>query len=106
MESLAIIVASLLHQGEDCNVISSVCYNWVSEANPTLGCSIEISRDIYICQYVCRFVYGKPIQKIACQNAWEELRGPNMRMLKVSFGWLKPTCDTHIIHVYYMLEQL
>ena len=22
---------------------------WASEANPTLGCSIEISRDIYIC---------------------------------------------------------
>ena len=22
--------------------------NWASEANPTLGCSIEISRDIYI----------------------------------------------------------
>ena len=23
-------------------------YNWASEASPTLGCSIEISRDIYI----------------------------------------------------------
>ena len=22
-------------------------YNWVSEASPTLGCSIEISRDMY-----------------------------------------------------------
>ena len=22
-------------------------HNWASEANPTLGCSIEISRDIY-----------------------------------------------------------
>ena len=31
-------------------------YNWASEANPTLGCSIEISRDIYIyiCMCVCR----------------------------------------------------
>ena len=30
--------------------------NWASEASPTLGCSIEISRDIYIyiCRYVCR----------------------------------------------------
>ena len=28
--------------------------NWASEASPTLGCSIEISRDIYI--YVCRYV--------------------------------------------------
>ena len=27
--------------------------NWVSEASPTLGCSIEISRDIYICACVC-----------------------------------------------------
>ena len=26
-------------------------YNWASEASPTLGCSIEISRDI--CRYVC-----------------------------------------------------
>ena len=26
--------------------------NWASEASPTLGCSIEISRDIYICIYV------------------------------------------------------
>ena len=29
-------------------------HNWASEASPTLGCSIEISRDIlYIC---CRYV--------------------------------------------------
>ena len=34
--------------------------NWASEASPTLGCSIEISRDIYmyvgryVCMYVCR----------------------------------------------------
>ena len=29
--------------------------NWASEASPTLGCSIEISRDIYmsVCMYVC-----------------------------------------------------
>ena len=38
--------------------------NWASEASPTLGCSIEILRDIYI--YVCMstIVYGKPIQII------------------------------------------
>ena len=48
--------------------------NWASEASPTLGCSIEISRDIYIiCRYVCRFVY----KKYVCQNAWAELRGEN-----------------------------
>ena len=27
-------------------------YYWASEASPTLGCSIEISGDIYICRYV------------------------------------------------------
>ena len=38
------------------------------EASPILGCSIEISRDIYI--YICLYVglstivYGKPIQKL------------------------------------------
>ena len=34
---------------------STTC-NWASEASPTLGCSIEISRDIYIYvgMYVCR----------------------------------------------------
>ena len=38
----------------------STSNNWASEASPTLGCSIEISRDIYIYvgmyvgMYVCR----------------------------------------------------
>ena len=27
--------------------------NWASEARPTLGCSIEISRDIYMYVYMC-----------------------------------------------------
>ena len=33
-------------------------YSWASEASPTLGCSIEISHDIYIYVYiyVCRYV--------------------------------------------------
>ena len=30
--------------------------NWASEASPTLGCSIEISRDIYIYIYVYMYV--------------------------------------------------
>ena len=30
-----------------------VSYNWTSEASPTMGCSIESSRDIYVC---CRYV--------------------------------------------------
>ena len=28
--------------------MAKVVNNWASEASPTLGCSIEISRDIYI----------------------------------------------------------
>ena len=50
---------------------------------------------MYICMYVglSMFVYGKLIQKYVCQNAWEELRGPNTRMLKISFGSLKQSGD-------------
>ena len=37
-------------------------FNWASEASPTLGCSIEISRDIYM--YVClRLSMGKQYKK-------------------------------------------
>ena len=32
----------------DNRIIRSDIPNWASEASPTLGCSIEISRDIYI----------------------------------------------------------
>ena len=32
------------------------CY-WANEASPTLGCSIEISRDIYIYIYVVGMLY-------------------------------------------------
>ena len=41
------------------NEISKQCINresavhWASEASPTLGCSIEISRDIYIYMCMC-----------------------------------------------------
>ena len=66
---------------------------WASEVSPTIGCSIEISRDIcnyiYICMSVClRLSMGNHL-KIVCQNAWTELCGPNAHMLKVSFGSLK-----------------
>ena len=30
------------------------CNYWASEVSPTLGCSIEISRDIYM--YICMYV--------------------------------------------------
>ena len=33
---------------------------WASEASPTLGCSIEISRDIYIYMYICACVCRGP----------------------------------------------
>ena len=34
--------------------VVKVVNNWASEASPTLGCSIEISRDI--CIYICIYV--------------------------------------------------
>ena len=38
-------------------------HNWASEASPTLGCSIEISRYIYICLGLSM---GKEYKKIVC----------------------------------------
>ena len=35
------------------------CTSWASEASPTLGCSIEISRDIYICMLSVCLSYVK-----------------------------------------------
>ena len=43
--------------------------NWASEANPTLGCSIEISGDIY-----CRYV--RVCLSYVKLTAQAELRGP------------------------------
>ena len=86
-----------------CNLCNTFWCNWASEASPTLGCSIDISRDIYMCMSV-GLSKGNPYKKLVCQNAWAELRGPNTRMLKVSFGRLN--CDIRVIHFYYMLEQL
>ena len=40
-----------------CSIEISRVYNWASEASPTLGCSIEISRDIYIYIYVVGMLY-------------------------------------------------
>ena len=37
-----------------CDVPAKLINNWASEASPTLGCSIEISRDIYM--FICRYV--------------------------------------------------
>ena len=57
----------------DASVKTFYKHYWASEASPTLGCSIEISRDIYLC--VCRG------PKCARRITW-----PNTRMLKVSLG--------------------
>ena len=70
-----------------------------------------------------KFVYGKPIQKIcmpkcmgritwskhahAQSQFWElETKCLSESLILPSSGRLKPTCDTRIIHFYYMLEQL
>ena len=41
-----------------CNIIILIYQfsNWASEASPTLGCLIEISRDIYMLS-ICRMLY-------------------------------------------------
>ena len=79
----------------------------MSEVSPTLGCSIEISHDI---QYVCRFVYGKPIHKICMPK----MRGLNCvaqkRACSKSVWGSKQTCDTRVFIVgvayfYYLLWQ-
>ena len=70
--------------------------SWVSEASPTLGCSIEILRYIY----VCRFVY-KTIHMSECVGG---ITRPKHTHAQSQFWeW---TCDTRIIHFYNMLEQL
>ena len=53
--------------------------NWASKASPTLGCSIEISRDI--CIYICIYV------GMSRMSNHVESRESNTRMLKVSIGW-------------------
>ena len=65
----------------------SDCLYWASEASPTLGCSIKISRDIY--RYVGLSMENHT-KSTYVKNAWEKLHGPNTRMLKVCFGRLKP----------------
>ena len=47
-------------------------------------------RVIYImCVYVYDCLWETHTKKMVCQNAWAELRGPNTRMLTVSFVSLK-----------------
>ena len=44
--------ASLILYPDRLNPNRGDVVNWASEASPTLGCSIEILRDIY-CMYIC-----------------------------------------------------
>ena len=39
--------------------------NWASEASPTLGCSIEISHDIYIAYYTSKSGIWLVISRVA-----------------------------------------
>ena len=60
--------------------VAKAANNWASEASPTLGCSIEISRDIYMLS-VCRM-------SVVCQiNCVGGITWPT-RMLKVFWGRL------------------
>ena len=54
-----------MHETKIIGMGMQLIYNWGSEASPTLGCSIEILRDIYICMSVglSTIVYGNPYKK-------------------------------------------
>ena len=73
-------------------VYISKCVIGRAKRAPTLGCSIEISHDIYVSvgrSVVCH------VQKCVGGITW--------RMLKVRSGRLKPTYDTCVIQFDYML---
>ena len=78
-----------------CLISFSECAIWTSEASPTLGCSIEISRDIYICVSV--------VCQINCVGGimWIKTRACSKSVLD---GKIQPV--TRIIHFDYTLEQL
>ena len=70
-------------------------------ASPTLGCSIEILRDIYIyIMSVGLYVYriSKCVDRITLPK--------HTHAQSQFFGRLKPTSDTRVIHFNYTLEQL
>ena len=56
---------------KDDTILVKFC-NWASEASPTLGCSIEISRDIYmsVCMsVVCPITWNHVNQTRACSKS-------------------------------------
>ena len=58
----------------------SFSFNWASEASPTLGCSIEISRDIYI--YMC--------VSVVCQITWNHVNQTRACSKSVLGGKIRP----------------
>ena len=59
--------------------------NWASEASPTLGCSIEISRDIY--SYVYIYVVG---MSVVCQITWNHVNQTRACSKSVLGGKIRP----------------
>ena len=55
---------------------------WASEASPTLGCSIEISRDIYIYIYMC--------VSVVCQITWNHVNQTRACSKSVLGGKIRP----------------
>ena len=45
-------------------VVNRISYNWASEATPTLGCSIETSRDIYSYIYIFDCLWENNTKKL------------------------------------------
>ena len=58
-----------------------------------MGCSIEISCDIYMSVY------------LLCPKCVGGITWPT-RMINFILGWIKMTCDTRVIDLDYALEQL
>ena len=48
--------------------VAKVANNWASEASPTLGCSIEISRDIYIYIYTVGLQLSEHVGTEGCSD--------------------------------------
>ena len=90
------------------HVVLQVYFGQAKQA-PTMGFSSRFCVIYIYSMYIYMNVElstGKPYKKCVCHNAWAELCGPNICILKVNFGQLKLTYDTYIIHFYNMLVQL
>ena len=62
-----------------------VITSWASEASPTLGCSIEISRDIYM--YIYIYVVG---MSVVCQITWNHVNQTRACSKSVLGGKIQP----------------